>query len=412
MAIHSYGTPLIGITGSSGKTTTILMLQYILEQQNLAPAVLDTWKGMAYFHRFADTALREQADCMIVEVPADVLRQKQLSGAMFQCGGLTNLAPDHLVACRSEEQYYQVKTGFLHELPAQAKAVIPADDPAVLSQAAEEHLDFITFSLHYPHAMVTAKDLRLETALPTFALTVEDEFPGFSGQIVRPGSARITLPMAGEHNAANALMAATLALLFIADIDAVADALCRFPGIRRNMEVLSASDYRIIDDGARNPLSIRKALTAAEQFHPARILLLHGIYGGAGQTINRCNARELAAWARQNPHNDLVVTRSMYHCKSKHHVRLTEEKAFLEELKENGVDFAYYPDLPDACESVLSHASQGDLVLLLGGPVLNRARDMILRTTGAQRTSDTIVPSELLGLRPAAHSQSVMTNPT
>lgn len=412
MITQTDAIPLIGITGTSGKTTAILMLQYLLREQGLDPAVMDAWKGPAAFKRLINAATDSRNSCILVEVPVEALRQKQLDGTVFNCAALTNLSADHLTTCGSEERYYRIKSGFLQQLPADAKAVIPADDFRALAPAVLEHTQFVTFSLHYPHAMVTAKNMRVCDGYPSFTLTVEAEFAGYTGHYVRPGEATVNLRMAGEHNVANALLAATLALLFTADIEAVAAALCRFPGIRRNMEVISANGCRIIDDGARNPASLRMALATAAQFKPRRTLLLHGIYGGGGQTINRCNARELAAWARRHPHNLLTVTRSMYHCKSRHHVRLAEEKAFLNELKENGVEFAYYPDLPDACESVLSRADKGDLILLAGGPVLNRAREVLLRAYGENTGGTAIIPTEMPPDLPAANPQPLPANPT
>jgi hypothetical protein len=128
--------------------------------------------------------------------------------------------------------------------------------------------------------------------------------------------------------------------------------------------------------------------------------------------MNRNNAMELSLWLRRNPRALLIVTRSMYHTKKKFQVRLGEEKAFLSTLKEEGLDFSYFPDLPDALESAVSHVKEGGLLLLLGGSSLNRARDLLLQILGTQTTSCAITPSEIVSTPLSPYAQSVSANPT
>jgi UDP-N-acetylmuramyl tripeptide synthase len=404
--------PLIGVTGTNGKTSTILMLSFILEQLGYHPAVMETWQGKTAFERFIQSNQSSNYDCLLVEVPVEALRQRQLSGNLFDCGALTNLSVDHLTSCGTPQQYNRLKARFFSELPPQAKTVIPADDPVVLSMVTDVHSDFISYTIDDPHAMITANNIRHENNMIVFDFIVAAELSTFTGQVITPATAIIKLPMAGRHNVANALTAATLALLLTGDLQGVANSFQQFPGIRRNLEMITFDHVRIVDDSAHNPAAIRTALSAVEARYEGKIHILHGIYGGGGQTINRCNARELATFMHRNTGSQLFVTRSMYHSKNKHQVRLGEEKAFLEELKEHHIDFYYFPDLPDACESILSHTSRNDLILMLGGPTLNRAREIMLRATGEKRASHALVPSELIAVIKCRHGQAVMINPT
>ncbi|MCR3921012.1 MAG: Mur ligase family protein, partial [Firmicutes bacterium] len=338
--------PMIGVTGTNGKTTTILMLSFILEQCGLKPAVLDAWKGVASVERLLETAAIQDSDCLLLEVPIEALRRKQLDAKMFQCGALTNLSLDHLASCPTPDKYISYKAAFFTALPARAKAIINADDPKSLSLAQEGDVEYITYAAQYANAMIVANHIQLQPYGTRFDLTITADFIGLTNKLVSPGSSTVHLPVSGYHNVSNALLAASLALLFIPDIERVAQALSEFPGIRRNMEPMTFNHYRIIDDAARNPAAIKAALSSILLHKAKQVLLLHGIYGGGGPIINQYNALEIARWIQQNPHHQLFVTRSMYHCKSRHQVRMNEEKAFLGELKENNIDFAYYPDLP------------------------------------------------------------------
>ncbi|NLN06167.1 MAG: hypothetical protein GX167_00925 [Firmicutes bacterium] len=374
--------PMFGFTGTNGKTTAALLTGFILSRCNLSPAVLDTWKGNISFTRFQQQAAMAKSDCLLVEVPVDALRLKHLTGESFAGAALTNLSLDHLKSCRTQKHYTAIKAAFFAQLPAGAKVFINADDPQALSLAEEGHVEYLTYAVRYPKAMIVADNLQRKNLSYLFDLTVKADFSGFGGTTVAPGSAPVRLRMTGLHNVANALLAAAVALLFVPDVAAVAKALSAFPGMRRNMEVITVNGYTVVDDAATNPAALAAALKAADLLPAARILLLHGIYGGGGQVLNRCNALELAAWSKKHLGSRLFVTRSMYHCRKKHQVHLHEEKAFFTALQETGTEFAYFPDLPDAVNSLLCHAAPGDLLLLLGGPVLSRAREILLRAAG------------------------------
>ncbi|MDW7652225.1 MAG: Mur ligase family protein [Bacillota bacterium] len=405
-------SPLIGITGTNGKTSTILMLKYILEYCGLNPAALDAYRGNLSFDRFMQSNSSQNNDYRLIEVPAEALRQKQMNGEVFQVAALTNLSTDHLASCHRPETYYAVKSVFFSTLPKEARVVVNADDQRALTLVRDDRHDFITYALHYPNAMIVAENITRSRFTSTFDISVKTEIIDRAKQAVMPETVRVRLGMPGEQNIYNALLAASIALLLQVGLKKIAEALGKFPGIRRNMELIAADRFYVVDDGACNRAAIRTALDAAETITDGNILLLHGIYGGGGQEVNRCVAAELAAWSLKTPHSRLFVTRSMYHCKHKYQVRLREEKAFLAELKEKGADFAYYPDLPDAVDAVMQHAQRGDLVLLLGGHTMDKASDMVLRAGGELRAAQALMSSGIPGREPDPHVQPVSGNAT
>ena len=44
--------PMIGVTGTNGKTTSLLMAKHIMEYCHRKPAVLDTWRGLISYQKF------------------------------------------------------------------------------------------------------------------------------------------------------------------------------------------------------------------------------------------------------------------------------------------------------------------------------------------------------------------------
>jgi UDP-N-acetylmuramoyl-L-alanyl-D-glutamate--2,6-diaminopimelate ligase len=342
----------------------------------------------------------------------EALRQKQLHGSDFQAGVLTNLNVDHLATCRTQEQYQEIKARFFSELAEGTKAIFNADDPHSLSVAREGQWEIITCAVDYASAVVVAENIRCRGLVTLFNLTVTAEFTDFFGRVVQPGSHPASFPVPGKHSLTNALLAATLTLLAGAGLADVARALASFPGVRRHMETLQYEDLLVIDDAARNPAAIHAALSTAASLKQGKIIILHGMAGGGGSAMNRCNALELARWLARRPQDLLIVTRGMYHTKNRHQVRLSEEKAFLGTAREQGIPFAYFPDLPDALESAMLHARREDTLLLMGGPVLHRARELLLQNFKAMQAAQLLVPSDIAPVAPDAAVQSIAANPT
>ncbi|NLM51272.1 MAG: hypothetical protein GX197_00380 [Firmicutes bacterium] len=403
--------PIIGITGTNGKTSSILMAKFILQANGCKPLTADTWKGAANFLRLTKQLQAEAWDCLLVEVPAEALQQKKIAIENFAAGALTNLSLDHLTTCRTPKQYLNTKASFLNGLPQNAKLIINADDPQALALAEEGHVEYITYATSYPNAMLVAKNIRQHGFATQFELTLSAEINTFTQTVISPGSAKVVLPLLGRHNVSNALLAAAIALLCLGDLQAVAKSLSRLPGIRRNLEIITPSPVLAIDDAAHNPAAIQAALTAIESLNHKRTLLLHGIYGRGGHILNQKNARQLSAWLKKYRQNRLFVTSSLYHTKNKYQVRISEEKAFLHELKENGIDFAYYPHLPDAVDSMLKEAKTGDLILFLGGHVLNRARDFF--PSGDKKLqANLLIASEFMVPAASPDLQNLSFNPS
>lgn len=93
--------------------------------------------------------------------------------------------------------------------------------------------------------------------------------------LLRGGSdfARLTLPMAGEHNALNATAAAALAAGQGIPVEAITEALATFHSVKRRLEVRAElHGITIIDDFAHHPTAIRETLRALRAAYPGRRL--------------------------------------------------------------------------------------------------------------------------------------------
>ena len=85
--------------------------------------------------------------------------------------------------------------------------------------------------------------------------------------------ARLTLPMAGEHNALNATAAAALAAGQGVPVEAIVKALATFRSVKRRLEVRAEiGGITVIDDFAHHPTAIRETLRALRSAYPGRRL--------------------------------------------------------------------------------------------------------------------------------------------
>jgi UDP-N-acetylmuramate: L-alanyl-gamma-D-glutamyl-meso-diaminopimelate ligase len=94
-------------------------------------------------------------------------------------------------------------------------------------------------------------------------------------RLLRGGTdfARLTLPMAGEHNALNATAAAAMAAGQGVPVEAIVDALATFKSVKRRLEVrFDAFGVTVIDDFAHHPTAIRETLRALRGAYKGRRL--------------------------------------------------------------------------------------------------------------------------------------------
>jgi UDP-N-acetylmuramate: L-alanyl-gamma-D-glutamyl-meso-diaminopimelate ligase len=96
-----------------------------------------------------------------------------------------------------------------------------------------------------------------------------------SWRLLRGGAefARLTLPMAGEHNALNATAAAALAAGQGVPVAAIVEALATFQSVKRRLEVRAeVAGVTVIDDFAHHPTAIRETLRALRAAYKGRRL--------------------------------------------------------------------------------------------------------------------------------------------
>jgi UDP-N-acetylmuramoyl-tripeptide--D-alanyl-D-alanine ligase len=256
VAAHAYARPpeplTIGVTGSSGKTSTKDLLAQVLAGfgPTLAPVgSFNNELGLPL------TALRRTPETRFAALEYSA---RGVGHIAFLCGLVAphvavvlNVGSAHLGEFGSRERIAVAK-GELVEA-ARTAAVLSADDPLVLAMAARTARPVRTFGTG-ADADVRAEGLDLdEDGRASFRLRAAE------------GSADVVLRLHGEHQAANALAAAAalLAAGVTDDVPRVAELLSRAePQSRWRMEVRERPDgVTVVNDAYNaNPESMRAAL--------------------------------------------------------------------------------------------------------------------------------------------------------
>jgi UDP-N-acetylmuramoyl-L-alanyl-D-glutamate--2,6-diaminopimelate ligase len=396
-AVHGHPArelTLIGITGTLGKTSTVMLMETALGAMGRPPGVIGSL-GIRIDGRVSDTgmttpeaptihaALRRMVDATleraIVEVTSHGLQLGRVGGLTFSLGVFTNLVPDeHLEFHATPEDYVRAKLRFLDMLAAGAPLVINADDDLVRAAAAALPGPVIGVTMRgSAEASVSIEDLRWDREGSSFAVRVTRPLPVLGGGVVVPADRRIVIPLFGIQHVINAGLATTTALIAGAPLDGIAAALRRAEPIHRRMEIIQPERPLVIDDTVGNPRSLRAVFASLRPVDASPVTVVFGIRGSRGTTINRGLARTLGDIARERGAR-VIVTGSEEAALAKDRVMEEERECFVRGLEEAGAEFEYEARLDAAVTRGLSGIEDG-VVLLLGAGGMDRAGDIARR---------------------------------
>ncbi len=251
--------PVVGVTGSNGKTTTKEMAAAILAQRG---PVLKTEGNLNNHIGVPLTLFRLGAAhrAAVVELginhPGEMTRLCEI--ARPTVGVITNVGHAHLEGFGGLDGVARAKGELFGALGADGVAVVNLDDPRIAALGAGLACRALTFGL-------TAGDVRGR---------IMDEGTRAGTRIeIRHGGARAEciVPVVGRHNAANALAAAAVASALGVDLESVAKGLERFrPAAMRSELVTAPSGVVVFNDAYNaNPSSMERALDTAGRLRGA-----------------------------------------------------------------------------------------------------------------------------------------------
>ena len=244
-----YDIPVVGITGSNGKTTCKEMLATILDQIGPGLKTAGNLNNLIGLPRML-FRLQPEHGWAVLEMgmseSGEIDRLAQIAAP--QVGVLLNAFPAHLESMGSVENVAQAKGELLLRLPAGGCAVINADDPLISKRPSPEGVRRITFGLGQAEIRASAIQSR-GVGGQCFTLHIGNE------------NVLVTLAAFGRHNIYNALAAAAAAHALGITPEIIANGLELFRPYDKRFNLEKVAGIILIDDSYNaNPASVEAAL--------------------------------------------------------------------------------------------------------------------------------------------------------
>ncbi|WP_443079758.1 UDP-N-acetylmuramoyl-L-alanyl-D-glutamate--2,6-diaminopimelate ligase [Streptomyces sp. P9-A4] len=296
LAAEIYGRPgdgllQIGITGTSGKTTTAYLVEGGLRGTGHSTGLVGTVEMRIGDERIKSerttpeatdlqalfAVMRERGvDAVAMEVSSHALVLGRVDGCVFDVAVFNNLSPEHMEFHSDMDDYYRAKAGLF--TPGRSRlGVVNLDDAYGRRLAGEATVPVLTFSAEgRADADWRAEDLVLGSHDSTFTA-------------VGPGGERFpaTAPLPGPFNVANTL--AAIATLAAAGLDpkAAAEGVAAVPGVPGRLERVEAGQpYLAVVDYAHKTDAVESVLRSLREVTEGRLHVVIGC-GGDRDTTKR-----------------------------------------------------------------------------------------------------------------------------
>ncbi len=366
-----YGDPsgrlsLIGVTGTSGKTSTTYLIESGLRMSGqqtglvggvetrvgsaVEPSRLTTPEATDLQALFALMA-EQRVTAAAMEVSSHALALGRVAGTVFEVAVFTNLSQDHLDFHRDMDDYFAVKAELF--TPRYARSgVVNIDDPRGRRLAADSAIPVTTFSA----AGLSSADWR--------AADVRCGADGSTFQVVGPGGveadASVTLP--GPLNVANALAAIVALVETGVSLATAVAGVAACPGVPGRLErVPSDADLTVLVDYSHKPGAVEAVLAALRPVTQGSLRIVLGCGGdrdAAKRPLMGAAAAELAdvaIFTNDNPRSEdpLEILREML-------------AGALAVPPRDRAHVIVEPDRAAAIGMAIGGAGKGDVVLIAG----------------------------------------------
>lgn len=347
---------VIGITGTSGKSTVIEMTSRILEEAGFKTAALSSIKfkiadkeepnmlkmtmpGRFVLQKFLKQAVDEKCQYAIIEVTSEGIKQYRHRFIDFETAVFTNLSPEHIEAHNSFRKYRQAKEE-LFEI-TKGVHILNIDDKNVeyfLRHPADEKYGY---GLAVDSSQLAAsKNTNYQMLATNYKTSVTGTSFEFNGLVFE-------LNLFGLFNVYNALASICIATHYGIDLKICKRVLEKMVTIPGRMELVISKPFKIIVDYAFTPNALEKVYkTVRNNLKPKKLICVLGVCGGGRDKWKRRILGKLAAQycdsviiTNEDPYDEdpmEIINQVAKGAESKARKILDRRKAIRESLKQAG----------------------------------------------------------------------------
>jgi MurE/MurF fusion protein len=285
-AIHSkQPETIVAITGTAGKTSVADFVRQIYihcgkQGASVGTIGIITPKGAAYgslttpdpvgLHETLERLAGAGITHLAMEASSHGLDQCRLDGVRLSAAAFTNLGRDHLDYHATMEDYLAAKMRLFDTL-------MKTGQPVVINADGDRSADAITtafarglkiFSVGEAGLDIKIVSIKRENFAQKLTLKYQDK------------THKIVLPLVGEFQAGNALVAAGLAIVTGCEADSVFHALEQIKGVKGRLEhVGDVGNAPVFVDYAHKPEALQHALQAVRPFTKGKLIVVFGCGG-------------------------------------------------------------------------------------------------------------------------------------
>lgn len=352
---------VIGITGTKGKTTTSYMVKSILENAGFKVGLIGTIETViGDVHAHAENTTPESyvlqedfakmveagLDAVVMEVSSQALKLHRTQGFVFDFGIFTNLEPDHIAPGEHEnfEDYLACKGRLFRQCRV---GIVNGDDVHVESVVEGHSCELETYGT-MEECMLRAERLEL--------VHTPGEL-GVNFHVVGLMEFDAHVPAPGRFSVYNALCAIAICRHFNVGIEDIQSAL-RTAKVKGRIERVKISDkFTLLIDYAHNAMALESLLSTLREYEPKRLVCVFGCGG------NRSKQRRYEMGEVSGRLADFTVITS-------DNPRFEEPQDIIEDIKigirKTDGRFIEICDRREAIAYAISHAKEGDLIVLAG----------------------------------------------
>ncbi|NLZ56708.1 MAG: UDP-N-acetylmuramoyl-L-alanyl-D-glutamate--2,6-diaminopimelate ligase [Corynebacterium sp.] len=369
-----YGDPsqelvLIGVTGTSGKTTTSYLLERGLMEAGYKVGLIGT-TGTRIDGEAVPTKLttpeaptlqklfyrmrQHDVTHVVMEVSSHALSLGRVSGSHFDVAAFTNLSQDHLDFHDTMDEYFEAKSLFFHpDSPlAATNQVVCVDDEW------GTHMAEIA-----GNAQTVATTGKTADFIATAAQVSESGEQNFSITTPEHGDVPVTLALPGAFNVANATLALAAAVRAGVDPVPFAQGMAKVAVPGRMERIDEGQDFLAVVDYAHKPAAVAAVLDTLRSQIEGRLGVVIGA-GGDRDATKRAPMGELSAQRA-----DLVIItddnpRSEVPATIREAVMAGATKGAAE--AERQVDVREIGDRAEAIRALIEWAGPGDGIVVAG----------------------------------------------
>ncbi len=318
MSARFFGEPsrelaLIGVTGTNGKTSTTYLAESILAANGSAVGLVGTVEV-----RYRDVRQRavnttpesldlqatlramrtKGVDTAVMEVSSHGLEEGRVDGCRFRVAAFTNLTQDHLDYHGDMDRYRESKLALMHDhLVPDGTAVVNVDDPsgAAFVAAARDN-----------GARVLRVSRRSDGDAEVRLLSADVGIERTRARVALPGGdLDLTLPLIGDFNVENLLVALGIASALGITPEVIARGVAECPQVPGRIECVTGSSApRVFVDYAHTPDAVEKLLATLRPLCAGRLIAVFGCGGDRDRAKRPLMAEAVAR------HADRIVATS------------------------------------------------------------------------------------------------------